>query len=139
MLPIRLPHLPFSVIKIHPTIDVGILSVHLQAQPRQVLIIRHAEKPASSADPNLTARGYARAAALVQFFSSSFDTPDYLFATQKSSASNRPVETLTPMASALHMTLSSSVDDDHYAVLAQEILINPQYVGKMLIICWHHG
>lgn len=111
----------------------------LLAQPREILIIRHAEKPESSTAPNLTSKGYARAAALVQFFSSSFDTPDFLFATQVSKNSNRPVETITPLASALHMSLNSKTADADFAVLAQDILANPQYTGRMIIICWHHG
>lgn len=67
------------------------ISTPLMAQPREILIIRHAEKPDSADDPDLTPRGYARAAALAQFFSASFDTPDYVFATQASKHSNRPV------------------------------------------------
>ena len=111
----------------------------LSAQPREILIIRHAEKPDSSGDPNLTPRGYARAVALLPFFSSTFDTPDYVFATQGSKHSNRPVQTITPLAGALHMALDSKVADADYVLLAQDILTNPQYKGKMLIICWHHG
>jgi hypothetical protein len=111
----------------------------LAGQPREILIIRHAEKPDNPDDPDLTPRGYSRAAALVQFFSSQFDTPAFLFATQVSKASNRPVETLTPVAAALHMGLNSTFADDQYPALAQEILSNPKYAGQMLIICWHHG
>ncbi len=116
-----------------------LLCAPMTGQPREILIIRHAEKPVSADSPNLTARGYARAAALVQFFSASFDTPDYLFATQVSKRSNRPVETVTPLATALHLGLDSTVADADYASLAQEILTNPKYVGKLLIVCWHHG
>lgn len=111
----------------------------MAAQPREILIIRHAEKPNDGKDANLSPRGYARATALVQFFSASFDTPDYLFTTQKSPHSDRPLETLTPLATALHMTLSSTIADDDFAVLAQQILTDPQYAGKMIIVCWHHG
>ena len=117
----------------------AMISEPLKAQPREILIIRHAEKPDSADDPNLTPRGYARAVALVQFFSASFDTPDYLFATQASKHSNRPVETITPLAGALHMPVDSKVADADYLLFAQDILTNPQYTGKMLIICWHHG
>ena len=116
-----------------------LLSANLAAQPQQILIIRHAEKPDDTKDSHLTARGYARAAALVQYFSGSFSTADFLYATQKSSGSNRPVETLTPLATALHMTINSSIADADYATLAQQILTDPQYAGKMLIVCWHHG
>ena len=111
----------------------------LMAQPREILIIRHAEKPDNPDESDLTPRGYARAAALVQFFAASFATPDYLFATQASKHSNRPVETLTPLATALHMTLDFKTADADYLSLAQDILTNPQYAGKMIVICWHHG
>lgn len=109
------------------------------AQPREILIIRHAEKPDSETDPNLTAKGYARATALVQFFAFSFDTPDYIIAAKVSKKSDRSVETLTPLATALHLSLNSTVADDDYLALAQDLLTNPKYDGKMIIICWHHG
>ena len=114
-------------------------STQLAAQPKQILIIRHAEKPVDSGNSNLAPRGYARAAALVQFFASSFTTPDFLIATQKSSASNRPVETMTPLSTALHMTMNSSIADADYGLLAQQLLTDSQYTGKMVIVCWHHG
>ena len=108
-------------------------------QPREILILRHAEKPDSETDPNLTAKGYARAAAIVQFFASSFETPDYIFAAKVSKNSDRSVETLTPLATALHMPLNSKVADEDYLALAQDLLTNPKYDGKLIIICWHHG
>lgn len=37
------------------------------------------------------------------------------------------------------MPLDSKVADADYMSLAQDILTNPQYDGKMLIVCWHHG
>ena len=116
-----------------------LFSPQLAAQPKQILIIRHAEKPDDSSNSHLTPRGYARAAALVQFFASSFATPDFLIATQKSSGSNRPVETITPLSAALHLTLSSSLADAEYSLLAQQLLTDPQYTGKYVIVCWHHG
>jgi len=116
-----------------------LLCASLGAQPREILIIRHAEKPVGPIDPNLTQRGYQRAAALVRLFPTSFDPPDYLFASKISKHSNRCVETLTPLASALHMRLNSNIPDEGYAYLARDILTNRQYAGKMLIVCWHHG
>lgn len=67
-----------------------LLCAGLDAQPRVVLILRHAEKPASL-DPNLTPNGCERAAALPKYFITSFEPADYLFA-----AGHRHVETLTP-------------------------------------------
>ena len=117
----------------------SLLCCVLNAQPREILIVRHAEKPADPNNANLTPRGYARATALTPYFSKSFDTPDFVFAAQKSSASNRPVETLTPFAAALHLTLNSNIADADFATLAQQLLTDPQYSGAMIIICWHHG
>ena len=37
------------------------------------------------------------------------------------------------------MQLGSKVADADYSLLAQDILTSPQFVGKLLIICWHHG
>jgi hypothetical protein len=79
-------------------------------KPHHLLLIRHAEKPDDSQDRDLTSRGRARAAALPSLFlipptfptkPAPFPTPDFLFATKKSSKSNRPVETVQPLAKAL--------------------------------------
>jgi hypothetical protein len=46
--------------------------------PRIVMIIRHAEKPAAAKaekDPNLSSRGYERAAALAKIIPSDFRSP----------------------------------------------------------------
>ena len=67
--------------------------------PTVVLIIRHAEKPANTGpekDPNLTERGYQRAAALAKVIPENFPRPDFVIATKRSTNSNRPVETVTP-------------------------------------------
>lgn len=83
--------------------------------PKQVLIIRHAEKPDAKDDPHLTSRGAARAAALPSLFvapptfptkPASFPNPDFLFATKESSHSSRPVETVTPLSKALDLKLT---------------------------------
>lgn len=110
----------------------------LTAQPRAVIIIRHAEKPLNSADPNLTPRGYERATALVKRFSTPEEHPDFLFAAKRSKHSDRPVETLLPLARALHVSVNSNIPDSGYAFLARDILTNHQYDGKTVLICWHH-
>ena len=68
-----------------------------------------------------------------------FQTPDFIFATQASKHSNRPVETITPLASALDLTYDDKHANDDYAKMARDILTNSKYVGKIVLICWHHG
>ena len=77
---------------------------------------------------------------------SRFPTPDFLFATQ-AGASNRPGETITPLAEALqsyyipNITINqnySNTPSDEQA-LAKEITTNPIYSGKIILIAWHHG
>jgi broad specificity phosphatase PhoE len=115
-----------------------------QAQPREVLIIRHAEKPGGDSI-HLSPEGQQRAEALPRLFMKSPDrpdplpTPEFLVATKKSSNSNRPVETLTPLAKALNLDLNDRYKDEEFDRLATELLTNPRYAGKIVLVCWHHG
>ncbi len=68
-----------------------------------------------------------------------FSTPDFLFATQASKSSNRPVETITPLSTALNLTYDDKHADGDYAKVASDILTNSKYTGKVVLVCWHHG
>jgi hypothetical protein len=68
-----------------------------------------------------------------------FATPAFLFATAASTSSNRPVETVTPLAVALGLSLNDSYKNKHYSDLATEVLSQSQYSGQVVLICWHHG
>ena len=112
--------------------------------PRIIMIIRHAEKPESAdatkdKDPNLSKRGYERADALAKILPASFPKPDFLFATQKSPNSDRPLETITPLAKALHMEINSTYPNADFDQLAHALLTDPKYAGKTILIAWHHG
>jgi phosphohistidine phosphatase SixA len=110
--------------------------------PRIVMIIRHAEKPAGAngeKNPNLSARGYERAAALAKVIPERFPRPDFLIATKRTKSSDRPVETITPLANALHETIESTFKDEAFERLAHAVLTNPKYAGKVVLIAWHHG
>jgi len=115
--------------------------------PAVVYIIRHAEKPAGNdKDPNLTPIGYKRADALPSLFlvpqGSSQPPrllhPDVIFATDTSKHSNRPIETITPTARALHEPINHDYASDDAVPLAKEVL-GGRYAGKVVLICWHHG
>jgi hypothetical protein len=101
--------------------------------------MRHAEKNDSKLDADLNPRGYLRAAALPRLFPGSFDTPEFLFASKASKHSNRPVETITPLARALQLKIDANFGEEEYPPLASELLSNPQYSGKTVLVCWQHG
>jgi phosphohistidine phosphatase SixA len=113
--------------------------------PKRVLILRHGEKPghpsvdAESDGRSLSTRGFARASALAPYFPDAFGTPQHLFATRASKHSNRPVETITPLATALGLEINDKHPDDDYERLAEHILGHPKYAGEVVLVCWHHG
>jgi hypothetical protein len=69
-----------------------------------------------------------------------FQKPDFIFATQKSNNSNRPVETVTPLSITIGLTINSGYANSTSGIdaLAKAIL-GGQYAGKVVLICWHHG
>jgi hypothetical protein len=114
-------------------------------RPSKVLIIRHGEKPgnpgvdAPDDGADLSTKGYERAGALAPFVPATFGKPDYLFATKASHHSNRPVETITPLATALELRIYDEYADNEFVQLAAKLTSDSKYDGKLLLICWHHG
>lgn len=107
-------------------------------QPAQVIIIRHGEKPDQGDD--LTVKGRERAAALVPFFEDS-ERPQpaaiYALSPNEEHHSRRCLETATPLALAMKLTLKTFHHSD-YAKMVKEILASPEYDGKLVLICWSH-
>lgn len=118
---------------------------NLTAQPREVLLIRHAEKLDDEGDIHLSPAGVKRANALPKLFQKPDDRPNplpkpnFIFATKKSKHSNRPVETVTPLAQALKLEIDHRFEDDEFPKLADELLSKDKYEGTVILICWHHG
>jgi hypothetical protein len=113
------------------------------AIPAQVLLIRHGEKPAKG--PNLSPAGQARASALVQLFENdprflAFGTPVAIYAAVPTPAdpSKREVETVLPLANSLGLQINENFGRDDFSQAAQEIMTDPDYEGKMVLICWDH-
>jgi broad specificity phosphatase PhoE len=107
--------------------------------PRQIVILRHAEKPDDPSDPDLSPEGVARAQMLANLIPRRFPNPDWLFCAARSRHSNRSYDTLAPLARALGMALDERYVDDRYAELAADLLQKPKYADKLIVICWHHG
>ena len=109
--------------------------------PTIIYLMRHAEKPAAG-NPHLSAAGVARADKLPAYLPSllkSGQKIDYIFATKASADSNRPVETITPLAGALGLTINDSYDAKSYRALAKTILSDETYAQKVIVISWHHS
>jgi broad specificity phosphatase PhoE len=115
-------------------------TVALAQPPATILLIRHAEKPASGMD--LAPAGFERAKLIPQLFGGAaphnLPRPDFLFATHVSKNSNRPVETITPLSAALGLPISHEIEDKDFATLAKELL-SGKYAGKVVLVAWHHG
>jgi len=109
-------------------------------QDAVILIIRHAEKPATGTD--LAPAGAQRAEAYVNYFKNfQLDSKpiklDYLFATADSKGSHRERLTLAPLSQALKMPLDTRFKDKEFPSMVSDIQSKPH--GQHILICWHHG
>jgi broad specificity phosphatase PhoE len=94
------------------------------AQPSQVILIRHAEKPMSGNE--LSPQGRERAAALVPFFLGTdelleFNTPAAIYAQsqKKETSSIRSIETVKPLAEALQLRINKTSARDEFQAVGQ--------------------
>ena len=127
-----------------------VLPVPISAQspvprPAQIILIRHAEKPADPSDPHLSPAGVKRAEQLVSFITTDpamtrFGLPVAVFATRttKHDDGQRTQETVAPLAKALKLPVQTPYLGKDYAALAKLILGTAAYAGKTVIICWNH-
>jgi hypothetical protein len=115
--------------------------------PAVLFILRHAEKPVGDdKSPDLSPVGFMRARALPSLFVAApgsnklprFPHPNFLFASAPAKHSNRPLETITPLAQALNLRVNTDFADLETAQIAKRIL-SGAYAGKFVLICWHHG
>ena len=114
------------------------------AAPAQVVIIRHAEK--QEYGNQLSEKGFRRAEALVNFFLSvpavtGYGTPVavYAAAPKNEDSSIRSIQTVTPLARALNITINTDFTRGQAHKLVKDIMENPRYTGRMVLICWQHG
>jgi hypothetical protein len=131
--------------------------------PQQVLIIRHAEKTGDKADVHLSGQGRERAEVLYRLFVASkdrpdpFPTPDFIIAASNASDSQRPLETVTPLAMRLKLPINdtyqsklppaSGPDDGKDSTakapgmlaLRDALFGEPKYFGKTILVSWRHS
>ena len=115
------------------------------AQPAQVIVFRHAEKPLDDANPHLSVRGQERAAALAWYLDSNlmytnYGRPVAIFAANPTAdaPSQRTVETVTPFAERIAVPIDTTFSAVQFHELASEIATNSNYQGKTVVICWPH-
>jgi hypothetical protein len=121
----------------------------------KIMIIRHAEKPAESGEPfgvtaagdqdveSLTIEGWQRSGGLACLFAPGrgplqapeLATPDFLFASESKSGggSNRPFETITPLASKLGLTPTT-----HKKTSLDKVAAGAMSCGGTALISWQH-
>ena len=116
------------------------------ARPAQIILFRHAEKPDDPGNPHLSPAGVRRAERLVSFMTTNrvvtrFGPPVALFATHQTRHDNgvRTQETDAPLGRALNLPVQTPYLASDYAALARQILGDPAYAGKTVIICWTHS
>jgi len=68
-----------------------------------------------------------------------FSTPNYIFATEPSKNSKRPLETVLPLAIALSLPVNDSIKDDDPGIKKMVNAVLNEYPGEIVLICWHHG
>jgi phosphohistidine phosphatase SixA len=110
-----------------------------------IYVMRHAEKPTDDKDSYLSTAGHARAEKLATWFPNEVAFPDHIFASTPTIHSQRPYQTVAPVAEKIgYLTnmrylIDMRFADDEYDKLAELICHDPQYAGKIVVVCWHHG
>lgn len=133
-------------------------TIHCFSAPAAVFIIRHGEKELALDSQSrpivkngkqkytkyLSLRGWQRAHAISfdrNFFDNSeFGVPVAIFASAPSSitASIRPIETVTPLANRLNLKVDSQFKPGEQPKLADFIMKNKAYDGKLIILSFEH-
>ncbi len=123
-------------------------------QATKIMLIRHAEKPATDGAPygvtldgtrekeSLSARGWQRAGALASFFAPangsfqdrSITAPQFLYASKplKRKGSKRPLETIIPLAEKLAIRINA-----HFPRFEVESMVEEAFsCTGVVLICW---
>jgi broad specificity phosphatase PhoE len=104
--------------------------------PARIIIVRHAEKPASR-QPHLALRGRMRAIGLSKLLPK-IVKPDFVFASTSTRHSARPYQTIRFTADKMGLSVSTSYADKETKKLVRE-LRKKEFEGKTILMCWHHG
>ncbi|KAL6789183.1 hypothetical protein J3E68DRAFT_430414 [Trichoderma sp. SZMC 28012] len=109
------------------------------ASAQTVYLIRHGEKPDDDDDPNLSAQGVQRAQCLRNVFgaSSQYNIQYIIAEKPKDGARIRALNTVTPLANDLGLTVDTSCGKTKSDCVAD--LVNDYKGSGNILICWEHN
>jgi len=120
-----------------------------ESGPAHVMIIRHAEDPGDdkTKDPRgLSDAGELRATSLHKLFEdprkdhSALPRPDFIFAATSGKDSARSELTVSKLPGHLtNVAVNTSYKNDDWPKLVHDLLTDPKYAGKNILISWHHS
>lgn len=110
--------------------------VSMSKGPAKIIIVRHAEKPASRA-PHLALRGRMRAIGLSKLLPKIVKA-DFVFASTSTKHSARPYQTIRLTADRMGIDVSTTYADRDIKKIVKD-LRKKQFNGKTVLVCWHHG
>lgn len=107
--------------------------------PARLLVLRHAEKTGKKSDHHLSPEGQERAERLAAYIPKEFGKPDFLIAANRNKYSDRPVDTLKPLAAALGLGIIDHLEDEDAPGLVALMRDDPAFSGKLGVISWRHS
>jgi len=126
---------------------VGLIAVsHVAlARPAEIILLRHAEKPADDRAVDLSPRGLERAQALPNFIKDLHRLvvhalPSALFAARPTAhgRSRRAEETVEPLSRALKLPVQTPFEAGDYKRLARMLEEDRKLDGQVVVVCWVH-
>src|SRR5260221_1777998 len=104
-------------------------SLFAPAQPQLSCAVRHGTEEFTGSYRQVPLKGTAPR----------FLTPNHIFATQASKDSKRPIDTVTPLATALKVPLNDGIADNEASIKKMTNAILNDFPGDIILVCWHHG
>ena len=108
------------------------------AGPMRLVVMRHGEKTGDKAERHLSPAGQKRAEALVDYIPRKFGRPDFLLAAGRNPHSDRPVDMLKPLASALGLAIIDHLQDENAGGVV-DLLSEPRFAGQLGVVSWRHS
>ncbi len=123
----------------------------VSAAPREIIIIRHADKLDQTATgPTLSAQGIMRSIKFSFYFLNKFGEPDFIVSAddQKGNGKEiaiRSLQTVAPLANIMQARYPENdfpiihpFPSESYQELADYLLTDEKFDNKLVLICWSH-